>query len=83
MWIKKNLPPGLDLVLLKDLVEQVSVEWRSLPISNRQREHSSGGFAELVLNQDAVRKLRARSIAVRAKPLQQSSEQRGSPTRNT
>lgn len=76
LWVKKNLPPGLDLVMLKDLVDSVVVKWNSLPESNRQRESSYGGFAELVLNQEAVRKLRARSIAATARPIQQVSEQR-------
>ena len=76
LWVKKSLPPGFDLVRLKQLVEEVSIEWRSLPLSNRQRESSYGGFAELVLNQDAVRKLRARSITGGAKPQQRESEQR-------
>jgi hypothetical protein len=76
LWVKKNLPPGLDLVMLKGLVEEVRIEWRGLPVANRQRETAYGGFAELVLSQRAVRKLRARAIGGPAEPQQQISEQR-------
>ena len=76
LWVNKNLPPGLDLVLLKELVDELSVEWRGLPQVNRQRETAYGGFAELVLSQDALRRLRARSVSTRAQPQQQISEQR-------
>ncbi len=76
LWIHKKLPAGLDLVALKDVVETVSMEWRSLPIANRQRESSYDGFAELILNQNSIRKLRARSTTANIRPEQQVSEQR-------
>ncbi len=76
LWVDRQLPAGLNLVLLKDVIDTVSVEWRNIPLPNRQRETSSGGFAELVLNQDAIRKLRARSISTKSRPQQQVSEQR-------
>lgn len=76
LWVRKHLPPGLDLVMLKGLVDAMSVEWKSLPLANRQRETSYGGFAELVLNQAAMRRLRARAIAATSELQQQVSAQR-------
>jgi hypothetical protein len=76
LWVKKSLPPSLNLVLLKQLIEEVNIEWRGLPFANRQRETSYAGFAELVLNQEAVRKLRARATNPSVEPQQQVSEQR-------
>ena len=76
LWIKGNLPPGLDLVKLKGLLEQLQVEWGSLPLANRQRELSRKGFAELVLSQASMRKLRARSVPVKSAPQLLVSEQR-------
>jgi len=76
LWIHKKLPAGLDLVTLKDVVDTMSVEWRYLPLPNRQRESSNSGFAELVLNQDSIRKLRARSTTEQSGLQQQVSEQR-------
>jgi hypothetical protein len=76
LWVKRQLPPGLDLVQLKDLLDTVTVEWRGLPTANRQRESSYTGFAELVLNQAAVRRLGARSTRSKRVPELQVSEQR-------
>ena len=76
LWIKSRLPPGLDLAALKGLVGELAVEWRHLPFSNRQRETTRSGFAELVLNPSAMRRLRTRSIRVEQEPLVQVGEQR-------
>ena len=76
LWIKSRLPPGLDLAALKGLVGDLAVEWRHLPFSNRQRETTRSGFAELVLNPSAMRKLRTRSIRLEQEPLVQVRAQR-------
>ena len=76
LWVQSRLPPGVDLAALKELVGELVVEWRHLPFSNRQRETTRSGFAELVLNASAVRRLRTRSIRVEQEPLIQVGEQR-------
>jgi hypothetical protein len=76
LWIKSALPPGLNLAQLKSMLGDLEVEWRPLPGSNRQRETTRRGFAELLLNEAAIRKLRARFIPDRQEPLLQVTEQR-------
>lgn len=76
LWVKSELPPGLNLATLKEMLGGLAVEWRSLPASNRQREATRRGFAELLLNEAAIRKLRARFIGEEQGPKLQVTEQR-------
>jgi hypothetical protein len=78
LWIKAELPPGLDLVALKDMVGDLQIEWKSLPLANRQREVTRSGFAELVLNPASVRRIGmgARAIPVEHRLALQVSDQR-------
>ena len=76
LWVKSELPPGLNLAQLKEMLGGLAVEWRSLPVSNRQRETTRSGFAELLLNETAIRKLRARFIRHTQEPQLQVAEQR-------
>ena len=76
LWVKSALPPGLNLAELKEMLGGLTVEWRPLPGSNRQRETTRRGFAELLLNETAIRKLRARFITEEQTPQLQVTEQR-------
>ena len=76
LWVKSELPPGLNLARLKEIIGELAVEWQELPAANRQRETTRSGFAELLLNPQAIRKLRARFIRLEQEPTVQVTEQR-------
>jgi hypothetical protein len=59
LWVHVDLPPGLDLTALKKLTGTLHIQWQPLPFSNRQRELSRNGFAELLLNQRGIRSMRS------------------------
>ncbi|MCF7970135.1 MAG: poly-gamma-glutamate biosynthesis protein PgsC/CapC [Methylococcaceae bacterium] len=61
LWIKQRIPDSLDLVKLKQLMGSYQVQWQTPDFENRQRDVSSEGFAELILNQQAARALLFRS----------------------
>ncbi|MCU7873001.1 MAG: poly-gamma-glutamate biosynthesis protein PgsC/CapC [Candidatus Thiodiazotropha sp. (ex Lucinoma borealis)] len=70
LWVHVNLPPGLDLMALKTLAGSLQIQWKDAPFSNRQREISRSGFAELLLNQQGVRSVRSRAVGFgKAPPL--------------
>ena len=76
LWVKSELPPGLNLARLKELLGGLEVEWRPLADSNRQRETTRRGFAELLLNEAAIRKLQGHFIHNEQEPPQQVTGQR-------
>lgn len=57
LWVKASLPPSLNLSLLEQEVGDFRVEWGKTPFVNVQRDASSAGFAELVLNRRAMHRL--------------------------
>lgn len=61
LWVKSQLPPGLNLPLVRQLLDALPVIWEDTPMANLQRESSVSGFAELILNNDDMRKVLARS----------------------
>ncbi len=65
LWLASTLPEGLDLPLLKRLLGHLRIQWGAHPEVNRQREIAREGFAELVLDQEAIRGLRARAFRAR------------------
>lgn len=65
LWLASSLPEGLDLPLLKRLLGRLQLQWGAHPTINRQREVAREGFAELVLDQEAIRSLRARAFRAR------------------
>jgi len=76
LWVRNSLPPGLDLVRLKALVDRIDVQFAAPPYENRQREETRRGFAELLLDGEGLRKLVARSL-LGERPLQrEAGEQR-------
>lgn len=56
MWVKSELPPGLSLTGLKDLLGDYDVKWLEPPFKNMQRRQSRTGFAEIFLSRPATRK---------------------------
>lgn len=76
LWVNNSLPPSLDLVRLKQLVDGFKVEWDNTPFTNLQRETTRTGFAELILSRDAMRRLMARSLATTTPLDYQVSNQR-------
>ena len=75
LWVRASLPPSLDLAMLKEVVAHFEIHWRDSPLLNRQRDATRKGFAELMLNRDAIRKLTARSISDQQAVRLQVSEQ--------
>lgn len=57
LWTKKSLPPSLNLVDLKQLIDNYQFEWTEASFENQQRNASGQGFAELILTQHDIRQL--------------------------
>ncbi|SDU55825.1 poly-gamma-glutamate biosynthesis protein PgsC/CapC [Desulfobacula phenolica] len=57
LWIKSSLPPGLDLVLLKNILGTFGIKWETSPFNNRLQDKSHSGFAVLMLNRHHARDL--------------------------
>lgn len=62
MWVKHSLPRGLDLSLLKQLAGGFELSWSEPPLPSIQRETTRERYAELVLNQAAMRRILARVV---------------------
>ncbi|MBF0470984.1 MAG: poly-gamma-glutamate biosynthesis protein PgsC/CapC, partial [Gammaproteobacteria bacterium] len=75
-WIQRELPQGIDLVALKELVPQLSFQWRASPLVNIQREETLGGFAELFLTEDGLRQLLLHATQRRNEPQLLVADQR-------
>jgi len=76
LWIKGSLPESLNLPFLKSRTELLEIEWSESPFSNRQRDIVRQGFAELLLNSSALRKVRAYSFLVSSKAAIEVQDQR-------
>ncbi len=50
LWISRQLPDDLNLVMLKLLSEDLALHWQSSGLENRQRETGTLQFAELYLD---------------------------------
>lgn len=64
LWVKGSLPPGLDLVALETLSGGYQVVWGEVPLESLQRASSAGGFGELRLDRQGLRKLLFRGSLV-------------------
>ena len=60
LWIRRCLPPSLNLRRLRSLVHGFDVHWRDTPTRNSLREISARGFGELRLSRDDLQRLRIR-----------------------
>ena len=76
LWVTAQLPSGLDLAGLRDGLGDVEINWTGTPFANRQRETVRSGFAELILNRTAARKLRAGAFSQQGHLELQESDQR-------
>ncbi len=57
LWVKKRLPPGLDLNRLEKVIGKYEIKWDETNYKNPLRELSRQGYAELYLNNTALRRL--------------------------
>lgn len=57
LWIKSQLPPGLNLKRLEELIGQYPLRWETPPLENPRRDQARTGFAELFLNREGLRRL--------------------------
>ena len=64
IWATHNLPPSLDLVKLKQLIDGYRIEWTEPPFESQQRQTSGQGFAELILAQPDIRRLPFKSLLI-------------------
>ncbi|MFQ5355875.1 MAG: poly-gamma-glutamate biosynthesis protein PgsC/CapC [Mariprofundaceae bacterium] len=62
LWVKGTLPPDLNMVLIKDMIDGFDIHWANTSLKNIQRDSTRSGFAELVLNRKDVRKLMSRYL---------------------
>ncbi len=59
LWVKKSLPQGLNTPQLQTSMDNFSISWKPPAFSNRQRDYSREGFAELMLTSSGIRQLMA------------------------
>lgn len=57
LWIKKRLPPGLDMSKLQRVVGEYDINWGETQYSNPQRDTSRDGYGEIILNRKGLRRL--------------------------
>lgn len=62
LMVRHALPEGLRLDKIKQWTDSFDLIWKDQPLANLQRETMRSGFAELLLNQQDIRKLLARSL---------------------
>lgn len=67
LWAKQSLPSSLNLVTLKQLIDDYQIEWTEPAFENQQRKSSGQGFAELVLTQQDIRKLLFKPLLIKQK----------------
>ncbi len=79
IWAKHNLPPSLNLIQLKQLIDEFSIEWTQPSFENRQRDLSREGFAELILTQQAMRQLMFKPMLIKQQNdvVEQDMQQQG------
>ncbi|MCA9217498.1 MAG: poly-gamma-glutamate biosynthesis protein PgsC/CapC [Planctomycetales bacterium] len=73
LWIKRAVPPDLDLSHLNALLPDFAVQWRSPGFRNQSRSNTWAGFAELTLNQEDCERLVAYSAIKRKHDRDQES----------
>lgn len=57
LWVRGALPEALDVARLEQHAGELHVRFAAPPWTNRQREHSREGFAELIVGQEGMRGL--------------------------
>jgi len=57
LWVKKRLPPSLNLNRLEEVIGNYKINWAQTRYKNPQRDASRDGYAELYLNQKGLQRL--------------------------
>ena len=57
LWVKKRLPPSLNLNKLKSVIGEYDINWKQTRYKNPTRSVSRNGYAELYLNRQGLRRL--------------------------
>ncbi len=57
LWVKKELPEGLNLAGLQALIGEFDIRWITPPLRNTPRSYAGSGIAELMLNRKDRRAL--------------------------
>lgn len=69
LWVSGGLPPGLDLVRLRALLQELAIQWTGSPHHNVQRQVTSSGFGELILKRSDIRRILSQeTVATRDVP---------------
>jgi len=76
LWIQRELPPALDLNLLRSLAGDFSVQWGKRTALNLQRSTARAGFAEFYLDPGSMRQLLFRTVMKSIGPQQEVREER-------
>ncbi len=62
LWVRDTLPEGLDMEALNAALPELVVLWQSPGQPNLERRFTAGGFAELYLDENSLRRLSLASI---------------------
>lgn len=62
LWVKKELPAGLNLAQLESLIGEFKIKWAPAPFKNVPREYVQSGMAELLLDRKNRRSLMFRPL---------------------
>lgn len=62
LWVKSDLPEGVNLKEIRSMVGKLPVSWQASPVDGIQREASRGRYAELVLGAAAIRKVQSQLL---------------------
>lgn len=65
LWVKSEVPEGVNLKDIKGMVGNLSVSWHASPVEGIQREASRGRYAELVLGAAEIRKVQSKLLLTR------------------
>lgn len=57
LWVKKRLPPSLNLKQLESIIGEYDINWKQAAYKNPQRDASRTGYAELYLNTQGLRRI--------------------------
>lgn len=76
LWIQRELPPALDLNLLRNLAGDFTVQWGKRAALNLQRTTARAGFAECYLDPGSMRQLLFRTVMKSSEPQQEVREER-------
>ncbi len=57
LLIKQTIPPSLNLKILKEMINKFEFVWGNSKETNRQRDITPSGFAELYITSDAIRRI--------------------------